>query len=99
MTIMEQEQYIKISEFCRGHALEESFLFRLEEYALIRIVEFRQQAFFPKEELPRVERMIRLHRDFQIGPEGLQAVDHLLERMQRMQQEMIEMRRRLERFE
>lgn len=96
---MEQEKYISLREFCRGHALQETFLFRLEEIELIRIERIRSEAYFHREELPRLERLIRLHRDLDIGPQGLQAVDHLLGRIQRMQEEMAALRRRLDRWE
>ena len=96
---MEQEHYISLREFCQGHALDETFLFRLEAFELIRIERVRSEACFHREELPRLERLIRLHRDLDIGPQGLQAIDHLLGRMQRMQDEMAAMRRRLDRWE
>ena len=92
-------KYIRISEFCRGHALEESFLYELHEVELIRIVEVERQPAIPLEDLDRLERLIRLHRDFEIGPHGLLAVDHLLDRLDRMQEEVWALRRRLNRWE
>ena len=96
---MKLTEYILLSEFCRGHALEESFLYELQEVELIRIVEVERKPAINLEDLDRLERLIRLHRDFEIGPPGLLAVDHLLGRMEQLQEEVWNLRRRLRRWE
>ncbi|MEJ2584900.1 MAG: chaperone modulator CbpM [Robiginitalea sp.] len=96
---MKGQKYIRITDFCRGHALEESFLYRLQEVELIEILEVERHSVIRQSELDRLERLVRLHRDLEIGPQGLLAVDHLLDRMEQMQEEILELRRRLNRWE
>jgi hypothetical protein len=96
---MKVTKYIRLSDFCQGHALEESFLYELHEVELIEIVEVEQQPVLQTSELDRVERLVRLHRDLEIGPQGLLAVDHLLSRMEQLREEVLELRRRLNRWE
>lgn len=96
---MKVTNYIRLSDFCQGHALEESFLYELHEVELIEIVEMEQQPVLQTAELDRVERLVRLHRDLEIGPQGLLAVDHLLSRMEQLREEVLELRRRLNRWE
>lgn len=96
---MTEERYILIRDFCAGHSLEERFLYQLRDYELIRIVEVGDQPAVPQEELGRLERMVRLYRDLELGPENLQVVEHLLTRMERLQEEILELRRRLGRWE
>lgn len=96
---MNKERYISISDFCQGHSLEERFLFELQEFELIRIVEIGREPAIHSSELERLERLVRLHRDLEIGPQGLQAVQQLLERVGRMQEEILQLRRRLGRWE
>ena len=96
---MATEKYISIREFCQGHSLKEEFLFHLEEFELVRIVDSGQGPSFPREELDRMERLVRLHRDLDINPQGLQAIDQLLDRLDNMQQEIHQLRRRLGRWE
>ena len=96
---MKVRQYIRLSEFCKGHALEESFLYQLHEIELIEIAEVDQEPVIHEAELDRIERLVRLHRDLEIGPHGLMAVDHLLTRMEQMREEVLELRRRLNRWE
>lgn len=96
---MAKEKYIRISDFCRGHALEESFLQYLQEFELIQILEVEQESVIPHQDLDRLERLVRLHQDLEISPHGLLAVDHLLQRMSELQEEILELRRRLNRWE
>lgn len=92
-------KYILLTDFCRGHALEESFLYELQEVELIRIEEVERKPVILMDELDRLERLVRLHRDFEIGPHGLLAVDHLLGRVEQLQEEILELRRRLDRWQ
>jgi hypothetical protein len=43
--------------------------------------------------------MIRLHRELEINPEGLDTIDHLLGRMSRLQEEVIMLKNRLRLYE
>ncbi|MDM9630719.1 chaperone modulator CbpM [Robiginitalea aurantiaca] len=96
---MNVKKYIRITDFCKGHALEESFLVSLHEIELIDIREVESERVIPKRDLRRLERLVRLHRDLEISPQGLLAVDHLLNRMEVLQEEVLELRRRLNRWE
>ena len=96
---MNVKKYIRITDYCKGHALEESFLVSLHEIELIDIREVESERVIPKRDLRRLERLVRLHRDLEISPQGLLAVDHLLNRMEVLQEEVLELRRRLNRWE
>lgn len=92
-------KYIYIRDFCRGHALEEAFLYELHEYELLRIEEVDSLPAFRRRDLERLERLVRLNRDLEIGPQGLLAVQHLLDRLDLLEQEVWQLRRRLGRWE
>ncbi len=96
---MKTRKYIRITDFCKGHALEESFVYSLKEVELIEIREVESEAVISRKDLRRLERLVRLHRDLEIGPQGLMAVDHLLGRMEALQEEVLQLRRRLNRWE
>ncbi|MDG1572441.1 chaperone modulator CbpM [Robiginitalea sp. M366] len=96
---MKSEKYIHLSDFCRGHALEEAFVFLLEEYELVRIEHFNSRPAIHRRDLRRLERLVRLHRDLEIGVPGLQAIEQLLGRMEALQEEMRQLRLRLQRHE
>ncbi|NNE76386.1 MAG: hypothetical protein HKN31_04865 [Pricia sp.] len=92
-------EYIHIKDFCNGYNIEESFLFRLQEYELIELQVINDQQFIYIEELPKVEKMVRLHQDLKINIDGLEAIHYLLERTQQMHEELLVLRRRLRRHE
>lgn len=90
-------EYIKIKDFCAGHGIEEDFVFRLQEYELIEISVREDQHSIGIEELPKVEKLVRLHRDLHINLEGLDAIYHLLERTLILQNEVKMLKKRLNR--
>ncbi len=74
-------------------------MYQLQEIELIEIAVVDQKPVIRESELDRIERLVRLHRDLEIGPQGLMAVDHLLTRMEQLREEVLELRRRLNRWE
>jgi hypothetical protein len=96
---MPTEKYIRIADFCRGHSLEENFVLTLHEFELIEVLHVTGEPVIHRRELHRLERLVRLHTDLGLSPQGLMAVDHLLGRVERLQEEVMALRRRLDRWE
>ncbi len=92
-------EYIHIKDFCTGHNIEETFIVRLQEYELIELKVIDDQQFIYIEELPKVEKMVRLHQDLKINIDGIEAIQYLLERTQQMSEELHTLRKRLRRYE
>jgi chaperone modulatory protein CbpM len=87
------------TDFCSYHHIETTFITSLEEAGLIEITIIDQTRFIPESQLSRLERMVRLHHDLDINIPGIEAVVHLLERVETMQQEMQSLRNRLRIYE
>jgi hypothetical protein len=96
---MQPDDRIVLNEFCVSHRLEVSFIKVLEEHGLVEIIAEDQELFIPNDELPRLERMVRLHQELNINPEGLDAIDHLLKRIDALQKNMTELSNRLSFYE
>ncbi len=92
---MQTEDMIVLDEFCTGHKLEVSFIYSLEEYGLIEVVSIDETEYIPNSELLRLEKMVRLHQDLNINPEGIDAVNNLLRRIEMMQEEITRLRNKL----
>lgn len=92
-------EYIHIKDFCSGHNIEEAFIFGLQEYELIELKVIDDQQFIYIEELPKVEKMVRLHQDLEINIDGIEAITYLLERTKRMSEELQSLKNRLKRHE
>jgi hypothetical protein len=87
---------ITVTEYCRYHQpVEPDFIHALVESGLIRWEEAGAEPSLPYDELHALERYARLHYELDINLEGLEAISHLLGRMNVMQQELRLLREQL----
>ncbi|MBP9078789.1 MAG: chaperone modulator CbpM [Flavobacteriales bacterium] len=98
MNAMAHEELIPIEVFCTTCHVETTLIDTLEESGLVEITVVEQHRYIAVEQLDRAEKMVRLHEDLGINVEGLEAIEHLLARMDAMQDEMRQLRNRLRRF-
>lgn len=91
---MQTEGLIAVSEFCTSHHLEISFVQSLHEYGLIETTTIEQTTFIYDRELPKLEQIARL-RDLDINTEGIEAISHLLHRMEEMHSEIVRLKNKL----
>jgi hypothetical protein len=85
---MQNDNMIEANIFCSHHNIEVSFITSLQEHGLLHVDMIEEKYFIPEEELPHLEKMVRLHYDLDINPEGLEVVDHLVHRIEEMQEEI-----------
>ena len=85
-------QLISIKEFCASHGVEHTYLFELQEYGF---VELKQEEFIEETEVPKVEKVMRLHHEMGINFEGIDVILNLLDRVDNMNSEMTRLRNRL----
>jgi len=96
---MEQEDMIMLNAFCASHEVEISFVRSLEEYGLIETVFVNEMLCVPGNELSKLEQIIRLHRELNINPEGIDAINILLKRIEYLQKEVTDLRNKLNFYE
>jgi hypothetical protein len=87
---------ITLNDFCSSHQIEISFIQSLEAHGLVQTVMVDQSLCVTANELPKLERIVRLHQELNINPEGLDVIDHLLKRIRAMQHEISDLRNRLD---
>lgn len=88
---MAKTRYIHITEYCRICNLEPAFILELHHHDLIELtLDAGEQRgnYLDENELPRIERFARLHQDLEINTAGLEAVAHLLDKVERLQEEV-----------
>lgn len=90
---------IATNDFCTYHHVEYTFIDSLSEAGLIEIKVIDQKSFIPEGELQKLERMIRLYHELDINLAGIEAITHLLQRVENMHEEMRLLRNRLRRYE
>ncbi|GAB2774526.1 hypothetical protein GCM10027275_16960 [Rhabdobacter roseus] len=93
------DQLIAIEEFCAYYNVERAFVSSVHEIGLIEVVQEEGSAFIPHEALPQLERIVRLHRELEINTEGIEAIMHLLNRVERLQHEVAILQHRLRQYE
>jgi len=91
---MQTEGLIAVSEFCTSHHLEITFILSLQEYGLIETTTVEQNTFIYDRELPKLEQIARL-RNLDINLEGIEAITHLLQRMEEMHYEIVKLKNKL----
>jgi len=91
-----ETEIIVLNEFCSSHQVEISFIQSLEEHGLIETVIVDQSVCIYGNELPKLERIVRLHRELNINPEGIDVINELLKRMDDMHHEIIDLKNRLD---
>jgi hypothetical protein len=96
---MEKTEMVMLDDFCTSHHVEISFIHSLEENGLIETVAINQTLYITSNDLPKLEQITRLHRDLNINPEGIDAINHLLRYIEEMKQEIVHLRNRLSFYE
>lgn len=96
---MEKQELIEVKIFCEYQQIEYSFISSLEESGLVEFVVIDQQKFIPHSQLYQLEKIIRLYHELDINLPGVEAIIHILQRMEQMQQEIISLRNKLHYYE
>jgi chaperone modulatory protein CbpM len=86
---------IATTDICTYHEVEYTFISSLSEAGLVELKVVNHTTYVPESELQKLERMIRLHNELEINVAGIEAITHLLERIEQMQEEMRILRNRL----
>lgn len=96
---MEAADIIVLDEFCASHELEISFIQSLEEHGLIETIIVNETLYVSGNELPKLEKIVRLHHELNLNPEGIDTTIHLLQRIENMQDEINKLRNKLNFYE
>ena len=90
------ENLIDVNEFCIYHNVEISFIHSLHQSGLLETVVIKETIFIRAEQLQHLEKLSRLHYEMDINLEGIEAITHLLQRINEMQTELSKLRNQLE---
>ena len=85
---MQNENLISANECCLHYHIELAFINYLHEYGLIETIAIEQEQFIPAAQLQQLEKFIRMHYELNINIEGIEAIAHLLSRVEKLQEEI-----------
>jgi hypothetical protein len=95
---MKTADLITASDFCLYHNVEHTFIKSLQEAGLVKVTIVNKTTFIPGTELQKLEKLINLHQ-LDINVAGIEAISHLLERVQKMQEDMQGLKNKLRLYE
>lgn len=84
---------ISIEECCTHYKIETSFILSLHERGLLQFVD--DGRYIAHDDLGLLEKYINFHYNMDINLEGIEAIAHLLEKMEDMRRQMMQLRNRL----
>ncbi|MEO8534808.1 MAG: chaperone modulator CbpM [Flavobacterium sp.] len=96
---MNSENLIQIKQFCVYHEIENTFITELNNYGLVEIIIQEEDEYLHTNQLPAIEKMIRMHYDLKINFEGIDAIAHLLNKIETLQQNLTATQNKLRLFE
>ena len=86
---------IAATDICTYHEVEYTFISSLSEAGLVELKVVNHTTYIPESELQKLEKMIRMHQELEINIAGIEAITHLLERLEQMQEDMRVLRNRV----
>jgi hypothetical protein len=95
---MKTENLITVNEFCIYHNVEFTFINSLQQAGLVDVKEVDQTIFIPESELRKLQKIVSLH-ELDINIAGIEAITHMLDRIEQMQENMRGLRNRLKMYE
>lgn len=91
-----REELITTEECCSHYEIELTFIQSLNEYGLIEILSVEEKQFIHNTQLHELEKFIRLHYELGINMEGIDAIAHLLQKMKNLQEEIADLKNKLQ---
>ena len=85
---MQTEEMIPLQDFCMHHHIEQTFVYALQNSGLIEIIHAEQEVCIPVSQLSQLEKMIGVYTEMDINIEGIEAINHLLQRIHSLQTEI-----------
>lgn len=90
-----EDNMIAVEQFCLYYKIDISFIESLNEFGLIKIIPVNESRFLYEHQIKEVEKMMRLHYDLDINMAGIDAISHMLKRIDALQQEISVLKNRL----
>ena len=95
---MKTAELIAANDFCVYHNIEYTFITSLHEAGLVEVTVINEVIFIPQTELQKLEKLISLH-ELDINLAGIEAISHLLKRVEKLQEDMRYLKNRLSLYE
>ncbi len=96
---MENTELIPIDVFTMHYHVETAFVQSLCELQVIEIIIENNTEYIASNHLPQIEKLIRLHNDFDLDSDAIAVAAHLLDKISTLQTEISTLKSRLNIYE
>jgi hypothetical protein len=96
---MQTKNLIGVNEFCINHSMEVSFISTLQQNGLIEVKIIENAGFIELDQLKQLEQIVHFYFELDINLEGIETINHMLQRINTMQNEITMLRNRLRFYE
>jgi chaperone modulatory protein CbpM len=96
---MSDEEIISLETFCSFYQVEQNFVETLESHGLISFSYQENQRYILRDDVAELEKYSRMYYELNINVPGIDALNHLLEKIKQLQQEAESLRARLRIYE
>jgi chaperone modulatory protein CbpM len=81
-----EPELIEVNKFCISHSADISFIYALQDAGLLQITTIEQVTYIPSSQLYQLEKLARFYYDLDINLEGIEAIAHLLQQIEYLQE-------------
>jgi hypothetical protein len=96
---MKTDNLILLKTVSSNYQVELSFITHLHDLGLIEIEIMEQSPYIHENQMHNLERMIRMHHELEVNPEGIDVVFNLLQKIEHLQKELMATQNRLRLYE
>ncbi|TDS20802.1 MerR-like DNA binding protein [Maribacter caenipelagi] len=96
---MNSENYIQIEVYCERTQTPREFIDDLLEFDMIEVRQIENKIYVEPEYIVEIERIYRLREDLGINMEGIDTLNHMIKKVNRLEQELKLLRDRLTIYE
>lgn len=96
---MEKENLILVSHYCQQTRTSIEFIESLQEYGFIEVLLIEEHNYVNPQDIVEIERVNRLQQELGINLEGIDAINHMLRKVDQLKKELKILQDRLRIYE
>lgn len=96
---MEKENLILVSYYCQQTRTSIEFIESLQDYGFIQVLFIEEHNYVHPQDITEIERINRLQEELGINLEGIDALNHVLQKVDRLEKELKMVKERLRIYE
>lgn len=96
---MENTKYIAVAQLCTQYRVKEELFTNLNDNGLIKITTIEKRPCIHIDNIHTVEKIVRLNKDLNVNPEGIDIILNLLDKIDTLSAELKEQNKRLKLYE